>query len=123
MVSRRHVQVGIVLQDHAGQVFELKRSFNLITPPVPLCSVSASCLHDGLYCHSSVKDIVECERQLLYPAFAPCPGNVTRHEHWRMFAPESDAASGNDRMIAHHMLTSERRRESCGWWLDCRMIT
>ena len=70
--------------------------------PVPLVGLSAGALYDALHKHPAAREFAELEQRLLTSpgsaVVAQEPGGLC--QHWAMFAPETDAASNNDKMLA-----------------------
>ena len=89
LVCRRAGVIGLV----NGQGNEWRQFMELTVPNIPLTCTSASCIYDGLWEHGLIKDTVgSFERLLLVPRGA---------NHWVFYIAESDAATSNEKLIAH----------------------
>lgn len=93
LVARRCIAVGVAGQDGGGP----SRFAQLLLPNVPLTCTSASAIFDGLWKHPLVGEgVAELEARLLDISHR-CPDGPV----WTFFIIESDAASANEKLVAH----------------------
>ena len=106
MVSRRLYEIGMLMVV-GERVMEVRRRFSPICAPVALPSPSAAHIHFALLKHAASKGFSDFERTMLeFKSRIDCEG--VQHEHWPLMLWETDAATANEKLIAHREAEVER---------------